>query len=166
MPKINLTRREKALVARGGGAAVLPHPTAKGQRRRAYYNEYNERIVLPGDARNLEFYLEKGFTLTPRPNPSIRPTSGLVGVEDWDGTKQDVQLEAAPPAAPVATYYTPDGHPVPNLPADPASMAAYMEQGLTLSPPAKLRAAEPERPQLRVVATERRRRTRRFRRTG
>jgi len=34
-----------------------------------------------------------------------------------------------------ATYYKPDGTPLPNLPADPRSMRRYLDRGFTLMPP-------------------------------
>ena len=165
---MTLTAAEKAAFRRSGGSLVLPLAGAKGQRMRTYFNEYNEPVRLPADPRNLEYYLERGFTLRPVENP--RERLAAVGVEDWDGvTKYDVgaeggQAAALPAAAPVATYYTPDGTAL-TLPADPESMAAYTGQGLSLSRP----GVSPETgPRLRVVPATRPSRPgrRRFRRTG
>lgn len=147
---IHLTRAERAELARNGGAAVLPLPSAKGQPKRVYYNRYNEPCTLPADPRNIEHYLGRGFTLTPRENPDVRATATLVGAADW--TVEEVEAEAA--TGPAATYYTADGTPVPGLPADPESMAAYLAQGLSLSRPVV------------AAATEQPRRKRRFRRAG
>jgi hypothetical protein len=36
---------------------------------------------------------------------------------------------------PKATFYKPDGTPMPNLPADPHSLKRYLGRGFTLAPP-------------------------------
>lgn len=168
MGKANISARELRQAKANGGSLVLPLPGAVGQRRRKYFNQYNEELLLPGDARNLEFYLEhKGFTLQPRPDPLVREAT--IGIEDWDGSKQHVEVDAMPAAAatPTATYFTQDGTPVPNLPADPESMAAYLQQGLSLSPPEGVAPARPQLQLVKPVSEPKSHRGRgRFRRTG
>jgi hypothetical protein len=43
-----------------------------------------------------------------------------------------------------ATYYKSSGEALPNLPADPYSMAKYLRRGFTLTPPAKPSGDEKE----------------------
>lgn len=170
---IQLTREEKRRLAREG-SLVVPLPGTLSQPRRVYYDAYGAKHRLPSDAWSLEHYLNRGFMLQPPANPLIREAAELVGGDDWTGEKQAIDGEGKPISPPMlagtvptATYYTAEGQPIPNLPADPESMAAYLEQGLRLSPPAG--AVERPEPRLRIVAAPEPRqaiRRRRYRRSG
>ena len=123
---ITLTPAEKReLKARG----MLIRVTLS-QKKRRYWDEYGEEHILPGDAWSMEHYVNRGLLLRKPLKPKKRPKIELVGVEDWDGKK-----EAVEGSGPTATYYDQEGTPIPNLPADPASMREYLAAGLTLSPP-------------------------------
>lgn len=138
-----LTQRQKRELE-SGGALVLDIPL-QTQPKGTYWNKYGEPLYgLPCDAWSLVHYLRRGLLLQKPERPKKRPQTAGVGVADWDGrSKQGTPEDAAQPAGPTATYYTADGTAVPNLPADPASMAAYIANGLTLSAPAGVAAPTP-----------------------
>ena len=130
---ITLTPAEKReLKARG----MLIRVTLS-QKKRRYWDEYGEEHILPGDAWSMEHYVNRGLLLRKPLKPKKRPKVELVGVQDWDGKKEAVEA-----SGPTATYYTEDGAAVPNLPADPESMAKYLANGLSLSKPRARKAAD------------------------
>lgn len=131
-----LTKQQKAELA-SGGALIVELPNLKTQPKRTYWTKYGERLAgLPGDAWSLEHYVLKGFLLAPPAHPEIRETPEIIGADDWDGiSKENVEFEEMrAPAHPTATYYLPDGTPVPGLPADPQSILDYGDLGMYLSP--------------------------------
>ena len=130
---ITLTPAEKReLKARG----MLIRVTLS-QKKRRYWDDYGEERILPGDAWSMEHYVNRGMLLRKPLKPKKRPKVELVGVQDWDGKKEAVEA-----SGPTATYFTEDGTAVPNLPADPESMAKYLQSGLSLSKPRASKASD------------------------
>lgn len=139
---IQLTTRQKRAL-RASGALVLPVEGLASAPTATYYDQYGEaKPNLPADRLSQSLYLRKGWSLTKPRRPKKRPVTELVGVADWDGTRQSIPQDDELAAVAVATYYTAAGTPLPNLPADPESMAKYLASGLSLDPPDALTSAD------------------------
>lgn len=132
----NLTRQDKAQIRAGGGSAVLPLPGGdRPQPKAVYYDRYgNKYHNLPADPWSIEHYGRRGWSLAPPSQVEERPKPAPVGVSD-DVLPRMPMAQA--PVGPVATYYQKDGTAIEGLPADPQSMAQYLEMGLSLSKPAR-----------------------------
>ncbi len=63
-----------------------------GQPKRAYYDVYGERFLLPADAWSMEQYTRRGLTFTPPANPLPKPTV--------DPADEFVGLTPEPPGTP------------------------------------------------------------------
>lgn len=133
----------KAEKGRGTAIKMLPDD----RQWHTYYDPSGVALRLPADPASFMVYIGKGFTLKPPRDPEPRPISIIardgsvidmdsMTRDDWDGKKRPQGI--APTAAvsmPTLTYYTAEGHPLPGLPADPVSLAAYLAAGLSLNPP-------------------------------
>lgn len=122
---------------------------------RTYYNPYGQSAYMPADPVQMMLLAEGGWTIfkpiNPLPAPkSVRTRDG--GEFSFDVTGQDLsesernrlnnrdkvtpQVVQQVAQAPTATYYTPTGTALHNLPADAENMKQYLAAGLSLDPPA------------------------------
>lgn len=133
MGKISLTARERKSLA-ANNSLVSPLASVKSQPKATYWNQYGEALHnLPADGRSILHYQSRGLSLQRPSRPKKIPAERVaVGVADWDGVTRE---GGAVVQGPMATYYTREGTPVPNLAADPESMSKYLELGFTLDPP-------------------------------
>lgn len=131
---------------------------------RTMWNPFGEPHEVPTDQANLIDLLLQGWTMIAPEHPRERPQGKLMRngsifyYEDSAKEVSDVErrrMERDPSTvmaqtqapAPTATYYSPQGDKLEGLPADPESMAKYLELGLSLTPPAKT----PARRRLKAV---------------
>ena len=116
---------------------------------RIYYNRYGESRRFPADPVQFQILTEQGWTVTKPRRPAVRPRQMKMrdgSIFDLNSAGNDVseaesyRMQKVPNGqantGPTATYYSQNGDVLPNLPADPASMKAYLELGLSLTPPA------------------------------
>lgn len=119
---------------------------------RTYWNQYGEGHRFPADAAQLMILMEQGWALYKPRSTVTKPKSqrmrdgsvfdlGIatqeVSESEWARIKSSPDERRGRSLGPTATYYTAQGGELPNLPADPESMAQYLLAGLTLDPPAK-----------------------------
>lgn len=114
-----------------------------------WYSRYGKAIRLPADSAQTQILRLQGFTHSKPRNPRKTPTKLKLrdgSIFDLASSSGDLtQAEknkingatGQTSTAPTATYYSQQGDVLPNLPADPASMKAYSEMGLSITPPAK-----------------------------
>lgn len=146
---------------RGRGGAV--GPIEYDRPYRIFWNRYGEAFEFPADPAQFMLLIEQGWLVQKPRKPEPKPRFQVMrdgSHYEFSGTAQDVsEVERArmnktpsSPAAtqPTATYYTKDGNPLHNLPADPQSMSEYLAAGLTLDPPNK---ATGEVVQLKVASS-------------
>ena len=116
---------------------------------RVYYNRFGESRRFPADPVQFQILTEQGWTIHKPRKAAAKPRT----MKMRDGSIYDFGSTAAEPTsselakfngggtqstAPTATYYSQHGDILPNLPADPASMKAYLEMGLSITPPANV----------------------------
>lgn len=121
---------------------------------RTYWNRYGESAEMPADPIQLMILMEQGWLLHKPTHIEKKPKFQVMKngsrFEFSESAQEPTEAEVAKfnktPTAPVsqaptATYYTAEGTPLPNLPADPASMADYLKSGLSLNPPQSAKAS-------------------------
>lgn len=121
---------------------------------RIYYNQYGESRRFPADPVQFQILTEQGWTITKPRSPKAKPKTMKMrdgSIFDFGSAGNDVsqaekyRMNKVPNGqantGPTATYYSQNGDVLPNLPADPASMKAYLEMGLSITPPANVAAS-------------------------
>lgn len=116
---------------------------------RVYYNRFGESRRLPADPVQFQLLTEQGWTVTKPRSPAKKPLTQKMrngSIYEFNSASQEPTSAewakfnggaAQVSVVPTATYYSQQGDVLPNLPADPASMKAYLEMGLSITPPAK-----------------------------
>jgi hypothetical protein len=134
---------------------------------RTFYNPYGLAAVLPADPIQMSIWMEAGWSLHKPSKPLEKPATQKMrdgsefvfstGAADVSEAEWE-RINASPTdrrvaAGPVATYWTAQGGELPNLPADPESMAKYLAAGLLLDPPSadKAPSAKARPTRLRVL---------------
>lgn len=120
-----------------------------GQGWTTYYSPFGKEVRFPTNPELHQIRLNSGWLMSPPSEPVPTPASIQMAdgtVFDLGSTGSDLSAnerarlnntQEPKAAGPTATYYSPQGDVLPNLPADPQSMREYLELGLSLTPPVK-----------------------------